>query len=116
VVHAGDLELIAKNLQRVFIPGPDKSKRKLDEELSSRTRSRAMSELSDDDTAADAATTVMAVADTAPSLTMTTAMPTPLVLPMQSTELSQRRRMVIECKSLRAQVSIPTCSFPFFAL
>ena len=85
-----DLELIASNLQRVFIPNTDTSKRKLQVEISSRTRSRALSELTEDEESDNSAY----------SRTSQT-----VHYHQAASGLSNRRRMVIECRSLKMQIS-----------
>lgn len=90
VLRQSDLDLLSSNLQRVIMPSsaPDKSKRKLDEELSSRTRSRATNHANDDDGG---------VFQQPPKAVNN-------IFRMSRQGISQRRRMVIECKSLRSQV------------
>jgi hypothetical protein len=91
ILRQSDLDLLSSNLQRVIIPSSatDKSKRKLDEEMSSRTRSRATNHTNDAD----------GVFQQSPKAASN-------IFRMSGQGISQRRRMVIECKSLRSQVGI----------
>jgi len=100
VMRQSDLDLIASNLQRVYIPSSpaassgsasDTSKRKLDEEMSSRTRSRAANHSIDDNDESAKSAKKSNGSNLA-----------------SGHGISHRRRMVIECKSLRSQVCKPT--------